>query len=175
MYWAIICIDGLNLQTFDVKLGVSTICIIHRKCWHNERKTEDQPETQNEDAPNKSKHKRKEGRSTSEPKERREVRKKRARITEVEKLQFAACDQRKSPMGKAVVMEQKKSPRGKAVVIEQRRPRTKTSLYKVLEGNGAKGKEPEAKQSKPSTFLAGDLVELMGYGVGEEGKLVAHG
>ena len=145
------------------------------KCWQNERKTENQPEAQNEDAPSKSKDERKEGESASEPEERREVRKKRARITEVEKLQFAAVDQRKSPRGKAVVMEQRKSPRGKGVVIEQRRPRTKTALHKVLEGNGARGKEPEAKQSKPSTFSAGDFVQLMGYGVGEEEKLVAHG
>ena len=31
------------------------------------------------------------------------------------------------------------------------------------------------EQSKPPTFSADDLVELMGYGIGEEGKLVVHG
>ena len=31
------------------------------------------------------------------------------------------------------------------------------------------------KQSKPLAFSADDLMELMGYGVVEEGKLVVHG
>ena len=114
------------------------------KCWQNEGKTEDQPEETKEDAPSKSKDERKECESASEPEERREVRRKRARITEVEKLQIAAGDKRKSPRGKAVVMEQKKSPRGKATGMEQRRPRTKAALHKVLEGNAARGKETEA-------------------------------
>jgi hypothetical protein len=56
------------------------------KCWQNEGKTEDQPEEKREDAPSKWMDERKECESASEPEERREVCKKRARITEVEKL-----------------------------------------------------------------------------------------
>lgn len=94
-------------------------------------KTEDQPEDKRNDAPSKWKAVRKECELASELEERREPRKKRARITEVEKLQIAAGNQ-------------KNLPRGRAAIIEQRRPRTKAMVHKVPKGNGARWENTEA-------------------------------
>ena len=58
---------------------------------------------------------------------------------------------------------------------EQNRPRTKIAQYKGAKEAGRSMKDAEEEPPPASSFSVEDVVKIMGCGVDEEGKLVAHG
>ena len=122
----------------------------------------EQSEEQRESAATRGKDDGKVGDAVCEQEEHRRVRKKRTRITEVERLVIDAGAQ-VSPTKR------------RAAVVEQKKPRTKIAQHKGGKETGGSVKDAEEEPPPASSFSVHDVVKIMGCGVGEEGKLVANG
>ena len=132
------------------------------KFSQNEGKMLEQPKEQREEAPTKGNDDGKEGDAVCKHEEHRQVRKKRTRITEVERLVID-------------VGAQVNPTKCRAAAVEQKRQRTKIAQHKGRKKTEGSMKDAKEEPPPASSFLVHDVVKIMGCGVGEEGRVVAHG
>ena len=132
------------------------------KCSQNEGKTLEQPEEQREEAPTKGKDDGKNGDAVCEQEKHRQIRKKRTRITEMERLVIDTG-------------AQANPTKRRTAVVEQKRPRTKIAQQKGGKKTGGSVKDAVEEPSPASSFSIHDVVKIIECEVDEEGKLVAHG